>query len=94
MSEEDLDHAHKILQAHASISVRDALHAATALRRGIKSILRLRLAWHWGPGPVRPHPAGESPGRVDVVCRPPRPWASRQGEVNQATEYTVWTVLD
>lgn len=39
MTEEDLDHAHEILQAHASISVRDALHAATALRRGIKSIL-------------------------------------------------------
>jgi hypothetical protein len=39
VTEEDLDHAHKILQAHASISVRDALHAATALRRGIKGIL-------------------------------------------------------
>ncbi|MFY9826438.1 MAG: type II toxin-antitoxin system VapC family toxin [Thermoanaerobaculia bacterium] len=39
VTEEDLDHAHEILQAHASISVRDAVHAATALRCGIKSIL-------------------------------------------------------
>jgi predicted nucleic acid-binding protein len=39
VTEEDLDHAHEILQAHALISVRDAVHTATALRRGIKSIL-------------------------------------------------------
>jgi predicted nucleic acid-binding protein len=38
-SPDNLDHAHEILQAHASISVRDAVHVATALRRGIKSIL-------------------------------------------------------
>ena len=39
VTEEDLDQAHEILQAHASISVRDAVHAATALRHGIRSIL-------------------------------------------------------
>lgn len=39
VTEDDLDHAHEILQADSSINVRDAVHAATALRRGVQGIL-------------------------------------------------------
>ncbi|HEX5760806.1 MAG TPA: type II toxin-antitoxin system VapC family toxin [Thermoanaerobaculia bacterium] len=39
VTEDDLDHAHEILQAAATINARDAVHAATALRRGVQGIL-------------------------------------------------------
>jgi predicted nucleic acid-binding protein len=57
VTEEDIDLAHEILQAHASISVRDALHAATALHHGIKTILSTDRHFDGLPGITRLNPA-------------------------------------
>jgi predicted nucleic acid-binding protein len=56
VTEEDIDYAHELLQAHPLINVRDALHAATALRRGIKRILSTDSHFDDLPGITRLDP--------------------------------------